>query len=580
MVTISVIVLLLFTASISTATPLKQGSRQSKGVPIINPIPSLDPTVAADMILYNGKILTVDKDFCIAEAVAIRDGKFIVVGTHNDVRKLAGPSTELINLYGKTVVPGLIDSHLHQLSAAQNLNLVQLYNAKTMADVVKAIEEKVAAIEPGEWVISSSNWHESLLEEGRLPTKWDLDPVSPSNPVVIKRGGHVVAANSYALQLAGITKDTSDPEGGVIVRNESGEPTGVLFEKATYLVNQLVPTVNYDEKVQLLQDMMGELNSYGITGVTEPGLKGEDILAYYDIWGKNNMTVRTSVLYRLNNLNDVKFATSAYTPGFGDNMLNIAGLKYLADGGVEGGYLKDPYQIVPGEQLDPNYRGKLLMPPGGMPEFDEMMNLAAAKGWQVQVHVVGDAAVEAVVDSFERANNNTPIKDLRWALMHIFLPSPENINKMKDIGIIATAQDHPLLLGYNQVRYWGMDRAANAIPIRTLLDNGIMVGGGTDAPVLPWNPFLSIWWMATRGTLTSGTLGPDEAISREEALYLYTMGSAYTQFKENKVGSIEAGKLADLVVLSDDILTVPDEKLKDLQALTTIVGGKVVFQRN
>jgi hypothetical protein len=208
-----------------------------------------------------------------------------------------------------------------------------------------------------------------------------------------------------------------------------------------------------------------------------------------------------------------------------------------------------------------------------------MHALAAKRGWHVQTHAVGDETIEVVVDSYERANAVTPIKDLRWLVQHIFLPTQESLDKMKSIGIIATAQDHPTLLGWNQLRYWGEERARYAIPLRTLLDDGIMVGGGTDACVVHWNPFLSLWWMVTRNTLTAGVLGPEEAITREEALRLYTINSAYTQFMEDKVGSIEPGKLADLVVLDKDFLTCPEDDIKDINVLKTMLGGKFVYEK-
>ncbi len=257
----------------------------------------------------------------------------------------------------------------------------------------------------------------------------------------------------------------------------------------------------------------------------------------------------------------------------------IDGMKVQPDGGVEGARLSDPYEIVEGQQTDPDYYGELLLPPGGTEELQSAFSLAAEAGWQVQAHGVGDVTIDTVVDAYEEVNQETSLGPLCWTVMHIFLPTQESLEKMKDMEILSTAQDHPVLLGQNMVNYWGTDRASYAIAIRTLLDEGIMTGGGTDAPVLPANPFVSMWWMVARDTLASETLGPEQAITREEALRLYTIDSAYTQFAEEETGSIEVGKLADLVVLSEDILTVPEENIKDIEAQMTLLDGGIVYER-
>lgn len=536
----------------------------------------------ADMILHGGKILTVDDDFSTAQAVAIDEGRILAVGSDEDVMQFSGSDTREVDLGGNTVIPGLIDSHLHQLRGALNAQHVSLLEARSIEDVQAAIEERVGETSSGEWVQASSAWHESLLEEGRLPTVSDLDPVSPDNPVFIPRGGHVATVNSAALEEAGITEETEDPEGGVIVRDDSGEPTGVLLESATALVEDLLPPPPPpEEQAELLKDYMSELNSYGITGVTDPGLNDDQISLYTDLWRNNELSVRTNMLYGnfAGTEEEAEHATSTYETGFGDAMLSFDGMKVQPDGGVEGARLSDPYEIVEGQQTDPDYYGELLLPPGGTEELQSAFSLAAEAGWQVQAHGVGDVTIDTVVDAYEEVNQETSLGPLRWTVMHIFLPTQESLEKMKDMEILSTAQDHPVLLGQNMVNYWGTDRASYAIPIRTLLDEGIMTGGGTDAPVLPANPFVSMWWMVARDTLAGETLGPEQAITREEALRLYTIDSAYTQFAEEETGSIEVGKLADLVVLSEDILTVPDENIKDIEAQMTLLDGGIVYER-
>src|SRR3989440_5385749 len=251
----------------------------------------------ADLVLRGGKIITVDSGWHVAQTVAVRNGRFVAIGDDAAVASYVGPSTQVIELAGKTVVPGLIDSHLHQLFAALNGPAVQLLGAKTVADVQKAIGERVARTEPGKWVMASSGWHESILEEGRMPTRHELDKVSPNNPVFIPRGGHVVTVNSKALELAGVTKDTPNPKGGVIVRDEQGEATGVLLENAAYLVRKILPPPPAN-MAELLKLAMRDLNSYGITGVVEPGVDERAIALYRAAHDAGEMTGGTDVLYR------------------------------------------------------------------------------------------------------------------------------------------------------------------------------------------------------------------------------------------------------------------------------------------
>jgi len=389
-------------------------------------------------------------------------------------------------------------------------------------------------------------------------------------------------ANSAALELADITAETEDPEGGIIVKDDSGEPTGVLFESAAEMVEEVLPSPPPpEEQADLLQEYMSELNSYGIIGITDPGLNDEQIELYKDLWSNDELSVRTHMLYlnREGTVEKAEEGVSAYGTNFGDDMLSLDGMKVYLDGGVEGARLSEPYEIVEGEQTDPDYRGVLSLPPGGEEELQEAYTIAADAGWQVQTHAVGDVTIDTAVDAYEAVGQNTALGPLRWAVVHAFLPTEESMAKMQEMEILATLQDHPVLLGANMLDYWGTERAAYTTPIRTLLDAGIMSGGGSDAPVLPPDPFTSMWWMVTRDTLTAGVLGSEQAITREEALRLYTMGSAYTQFVEEDQGSIEAGKLADLVVLSDDIMTIPEEQIRDIEALTTILGGEVVYER-
>ena len=532
----------------------------------------------ADLVLRGGKIITVDSGWHIAQAAAVRGGRFIEIGDDASVAGYVGPNTQLVELAGNTVVPGLIDSHLHQLFHALNGPAVQLLGAKSVADVQKAVAERVARTEAGKWITASMGWHESILEEGRMPTRHELDTVSPNNPVFIPRGGHVITVNSKALELAGITKDTPNPDGGVIVRDEStGDATGVLLENAAYLVRKILPPPPAN-MAELLKLAMHDLNSYGITGVVEPGVDERQIALYRAVHDAGGMTVRTDVLYRALKKADVEKGIAAIKAQKNDDMLRFVGIKYPLDGGVEGGRMTWPYRLVPGEQTDASYRGVLLLPPGGEDEYVAGLKLIADAGLQAQTHAVGNETIDVIVRSYERVNREKPIRDLHWTIMHLFHPSDAALKKMAEIGIMATMQDHPVLLGHNQRRWWGDEHAAYAIPIRKAIDAGILVGGGTDGPVVPVDPFLSMWWMTTRQVLKGYALGKEQAITPKEALQLYTINNARIQGVDNQRGSIEVGKLADLAVLSQDILAVPPDAIRDTKALLTVVGGKIVYR--
>jgi predicted amidohydrolase YtcJ len=537
--------------------------------------------ITADIVLRRGNIVHFDSTPTRPQSIAIGGERIQALG--DDAEALVGPDTQVIDLAGRTVIPGLFDSHIHTVMGGLNEVAVALESARSIADVQAAFAARARVTPKGAWIRGSSSWHESQLAEGRLPDRFELDAVTPDHPVVMRRGGHVVVGNSAALALAGITKATPDPQHGVIVRDRAtGEPTGVLVERAAFsLLLKHVPPPTRAETIEGLTAFTRKLNSRGITSTLEPGLTLDEIAAYMELWRRKAMTTRARLLQRVHCVDDVEALSSVLAPDFGDDRLRIGGFKFSADGGIEAAFMHDPYRVVDGEQLDPQFVGKLILPPGGLDELKEMFTIAASRGWQFQIHMVGDAAIDAILDLVEQVAEKYPLGALRWTMVHIFLPSARALARIKRLGLQVTVQDQPVKLGHNMVRYWGEERAARSIPIRSIVAAGIPTGGGTDAPVVGWNPFESIWWMVTRQVYVQDAtrvLGSEEAVDRAVALGLYTRGSAESCFMEDKVGTIEPGKLADLAVLTDDPLTVPADRLRDIRSALTLLGGKTVHR--
>jgi predicted amidohydrolase YtcJ len=531
-----------------------------------------------DTILYDGKICTVDEAFRIASAVAIEDGAFLAVGDSAEIRPMAGPETDEIDLEGRTVIPGLVDSHVHVRQVGMDLERVALFEATSVDEVLEAVGDRATEAPDGEWVLAGWGWHESQLDERRLPTRSELDGVAPDNPVFIPRGAHVAVLNSAAMDRAGIDASTEAPEGGTIVCDpETERPNGVVLEAAREkLVEPVLPERGYDSYREDIRRAVAELHSRGVTAALEPGLERDELRAYMDLQREGELTLRTDALLWVDELADVEEAAAYFGRDFGNEMLKVGGTKFMLDGGVEGAKLKQPYNVVEGVQEREGYDGHLLLPPGGEAEFRKMARRIAELGHQFQTHAVGDRALELLIDVYADAAEVRSLEELRWTMMHVFLPTDEVLDRAEELGVHCTVQHHPTYLGQNMVDLWGEERAGRAIPLDSLADRDLVVGGGTDAPVVPWLPFQSLGWMVTRETVTAGTLGPEEALTREAALRRWTIDAAYTMAWEDEIGSIEPGKRADLAVLDTDYLTCPADRIRDISVEVTMVGGEIV----
>jgi predicted amidohydrolase YtcJ len=527
---------------------------------------------APDTILVNGHVITVDQQFSIAQAVAIAGGKFTAVGTNADVRKLAAANTQTIDLHGATVIPGLADDHLHDAGGGPG---VDLSVARSLADVLAAIGARVKSSRPGDIIVSNSDWHEAQLKEHRLPYRRDLDAVSPDNPVVLVRGGHEYILNSAALAKWMITKDTAQPSGGRITRDAHGELNGELIDRAKSLVHlPPPPPLSIDELVAQHK----KLNAAGLTSIRYPGASVEQYRLLQQMEQRGLLTIRVNQLLRLGAGSAAAMreaiAASHVKPDEGDDWLRIGGMKLGVDGGFEGGWMREPYAEPWGEHG--TFFGVNTMKAAAYTDVVKELNRL---GWRVATHAVGDAAIDEVLAAYEAANAERSIRGKRWTIEHGFIPQPDQFPRMKALDLVISAQDHLYLAGPSLVTYWGPTRAARTTPMRTYLDQGFIVAGGTDSAVVPYPPLWVFYHFVSRDTISGGVMGPDQKISRKEALQVETINNAYLTFEERIKGSIEPGKLADLVVLPEDILTCLEKRIEQMPVTMTMVGGRVVYRR-
>ncbi len=499
-------------------------------------------TKAPDVIIVNAKIYTVDSKFSTAEGVAITDGKFTAVGTTAQIRKLSGPSTRILDAGGKTIVPGLQDNHLHNAGGGPG---VDLFNARTLED------------------------------EQRLPYRKDLDKIAPKVPVVVVRGGHEYILNSAALDKWHIDKSTQQPAGGRVSRDEKGELNGELVDRAKALVT--LPPEPKPGPAYFLEEHK-KLNAAGLTAIRYPGASIEQYRALQELEKKGLLTIRVNQLLRPPATDAAMMAKmiASYNlkPDEGNEWLRLSGVKQSVDGGFEGGWMTELY-AKPYDEGGKYYGINTLK----QEPFTAIVKELNRLGWRVATHAVGDAAIDEVLAAYEAADAEKSIVGRRWTIEHAFIPRPDHFPRMKRLGLIISAQDHLYMAGPSIVKMWGPKRAAWMTPLRTYMDQGLMVSLGTDASVIPYPPLWVFYHFVSRDTISGGVLGADQKITRQEALKAQTINNAYTTFEEKTKGSIEPGKFADLVVLEQDIMTAPEKSIESMKVLATMVGGKIVYQR-
>jgi predicted amidohydrolase YtcJ len=568
-----------------------------------------------EVLLLGGKVLTVDPSFSVAEAVAVRGDRIVAVGSNAEARAAVGPDARVIDLGGRTVVPGLIDAHPHMDGMTRQYP--SLADCTSIAEVQERIAERARDAEPGGWLIfrrlaEPEPLAPRNLKEKRFPTRYELDKAAPRNPVWI-RGMYITPSvvNSRALELAGITRDTPQPKrcepvieirtgdwvpstGGHIEKDPTtGEPTGLLHDYDTLLARpataplwKLMRKPSYAEIVANLEQGVREFNAMGLTGAHESHGVAEPIedshRAYLDLWSRGELTVRTNmvtniftgggeaeIVARIEALAHTAFA------GAGDDYFRFGGVGVTIDGPGGAGDALQP-KLPEWDGPDDEIRGGVLRVP--MDKLRIVCREAARRGMRMSTKAGGEPAVEMLLEAYREADREFGIRDRRWNVFHSQFHHPRHMAGLRELGLApATCATFLWNHGHTYVRYYGKELAYRAVPFRTFLDAGLPIANESDT--YPKDPFFSMWLMVTRTDgETLEQMGDDQKITREEALRVYTNNGAYVIQQEDRLGSLEVGKYADLVVLREDYLTIPEEKIRDVTVLLTMVGGRITHQ--
>ena len=528
------------------------------------------------MLLTNGKIWTVDPSQPVAEAVAVWHGKILAVGSTADLVQLAGPATKVMDLQGKLLLPGFSDNHTHFLSGGQWLSGVKLKDAKDEREFGERLARKSAELSAGAWILDGT-WDHDNWPGGNLPTAALIDQYVSDRPVFVTRyDGHMSVANSLVLKMAGIDANTPDPPGGVIVRKAgSNEPAGVLKDAAQSLVWRIVPEPSREEIEQALLAAMQEAARVGVTSLQDMNLTSETLSIYQDFLRQGKMTVRVDGRWPLFRWRDL--AKLGISKNFRDGeWLKIGGLKGFVDGslGSSTALFYEPYV------QDASTRGIFVNDPQTL---RRTIIAADSSGLHIAVHAIGDSANAYLLEVFAEAIEANGGTDHRFRIEHAQHIHPNDFTRFADLGVIACVQPyHAIDDGRWAEQRIGHERCKTTYPFRSFLDNGVKMTFGSDWTVAPLDPILGIDAAVTRRTIDGANPDgwfPEQKISVEEAIEAYTLSAAFAAFDEDIKGSITPGKLADMVVLSQDILTIPANAIVNTEVLYTIVGGKVVFEK-
>jgi predicted amidohydrolase YtcJ len=530
---------------------------------------------AADLIITNAKIWTVDKAHPRADALAVLRDRIVAVGSAAEVDAWHGPQTRVLDAKGKLLLPGFNDAHVHFVDGGDHLQQVQLKDAATPEEFARRIAQRVPLTPKGEW-ITGGDWDEQRWSPANLPTKELVDPSTPETPVFVNRyDGHESLANSLTLKLAGITAKTQDPPGGEIVRDAQGNPTGVLRDAAQDLAWKAMPAMSIEQRMRAIHQALEHAASVGVTSVQNMNPSYDEVKAYATLEEHGTLTARIYVAPYETSWEDQ--AKIGVRHAFGTSYLRMGAVKGYADGslGSETAYFFDSYTDAPGNH------GLLSDEMHPVEAMQKRLTGADAAGLQLCVHAIGDRAISITLDMFEQIEKANGKRDRRWRIEHSQHMAAKDFARYARLGVIASVQPyHAIDDGRWAEKRIGSDRIKRTYAFRTFLDNGVRLALGTDWPVAPLSPAWTIYAAVTRATLDGknpqGWI-PDQRLTVAEAVEAYTMGSAYAEFQDKEKGSITPGKLADFVVLSDDIFTIPPAAIKDVKVEATFVGGRIVY---
>ena len=522
----------------------------------------------ADIILVHGKILTLDDHFSVREAVAVSEGRIAALGRSIDIMRLAGRKTRVVDLRGRTVIPGLIDSHIHAIRAALSYSVeVSWIGASSLEEALGRVRDAARAAKPGDWLIVAGGWTPEQFREKRRPTRAELAAAAGDHPAYVQLFYGWALMTPAAFKALNIAADSDLPPSGALERDAAGNPTGgITGDTATITaLFARLPSPPFEQRVEGTRKFFRELNRLALTGVIDPGGFGmapRDYQALLKLWRDRALTLRVAYTVfaqkRGSELEDYRALTQLLPMGFGDDMLRFNG---IGENVAWGMYNNDN----PGE--------------AEKAQFYEIARWAAARRMSLNIHWHNDRSVGQLLDIFERVNREVPIADLRWAVAHLNDASAPTLERMKALGVGWAMQDALYFEGERFQKEKGAEAAHRAPPLKTALRIGVKIGAGTDAHrVASYNPFVALRWMLDGKTVGGTALrGPEETPTREEALQMYTTGSAWFAHDEDRRGSLEAGKLADLAVLSKDYMKAPIEEIGAIESLLTMLGGRIVY---
>jgi predicted amidohydrolase YtcJ len=554
----------------------------------------------ADFIFKNAHVVTLDRTFSTAQSLAVLGDKILSVGSDAEVARHTGPGTKCFDAHGRTILPGLCDSHVHSYRASVSEWQGPAPVIESLAGAFDYIRERASSLGPDKWIILE-RVYPTRMREGRLPTKTELDKAAPNNPVYWNCGP-VSLANSRALQSSGIDRNTADPKPGEIVRDRSGEATGLLRNAAQLLkIVAPVKSPTRDEQREAVRHLHHLYNRRGITSISERRTDEASIECFRDLAAAGDLTVRVNCTRMmdpvpqnlpdaLKKLEEMRGGSGGKPPlgptGVGDDWVRMGPLKVLLDGGMLIGtaYMREPWGTGPTYQItDPAYRGLLNV----KPELLQPLYLAAAKtGWQLAAHCTGEASVDVLLDCYQQIQREMDIRHRRFEICHANFQSARNFQRCVDLGIVADMQPAWLYKdGVSLLKTLSRERMRWFQPLKAWLAHGLTIGGGSDHMVIldsihatnPWDPWLGMWVAETRQMEHGGTHNPSERLTREQVLRFYTINNAKLNFEENKKGSLEPGKLADFIIVDRDVVSCSANELRETKVLQTVVGGKTVW---